>query len=237
MASKKQAPEKLTISAEKRELLGKGVKKLRREGILPANIFGKDFTSLSIQVKEADFKKMYQEAGETGVVYVQADSDTVPTLIKSVQKHPVTDAILHVDFRKINLNQKIETQVPLEFVGESPAVKDGAVILYQQDEVTIEALPTNIPSAIEINLENLTEIGQDVKLSDLPKSADYEFITDPETVLVSLTEHKEESIEPDTTSSIPEDAEAAEGEGAAEAVEGTEGGEAGEAPTEDKKEE
>ncbi len=236
MAAKKQE-EKLTIQGDKREVLGKGVKKLRREGILPANIFGKDFTSLSIQIKEADFKKVYQEAGETGVVYVQAGSDTVPTLIKAVQKHPVSDAILHVDFRKINLNQKIETQVPLEFIGESPAVKDGAVVLFQQDEVTIEALPTNIPSGIEINLENLTEIGQDVTVSDLPKSADYEFITDPETVLVSLTEHKEESIEPDTTSTIPEDAEAAEGEGAAEGAESTEGGEAGEAPAEEKKEE
>lgn len=242
MATKKTETktEKLSIAAEKRDVLGKGVKKLRKEGVLPANIFGKDFNSLSISIKAADFKQTYHEAGETGVVYVKVDGDDIPTLIRSVQKHPVNDDILHIDFRKIDLKQKIETQVPLEFVGESPAVKDGAVVLYQQDEVMIEALPTNIPSNIEINIETLTEIGQDIKVSDLPKSADYEFIDDPETVLVLLTEHKEESIEPDTTSTIPEGEEGAEGEAAAEGTEGevpAEGGDAAaEAPAEEKKE-
>lgn len=239
MAKEKAA--KLTLAAEERTVLGKGVKKLRREGILPANIFGKDFKSLSIAIKEAEFLKTYKEAGETGVVYVNVGKEEVPTLIKSVQKHPVNDFLLHIDFRKIDLKQKIETEVPLEFIGESPAVKDGAVVLYQQDKVMVEALPANIPSEIQIDLEKLTEIGQDVKISDLPKSADYEFIDDPETVLVSLTEHKEESIEPDTTSTIPEGeegVEGAEGEAPAEGAEGeapAEGAAATDATAEEKK--
>jgi large subunit ribosomal protein L25 len=230
----KQQAEKLKLAADKREVLGKGVKKLRREGVLPANIFGKDFKSLSIAIKEAEFLKTYKAAGETGVVYVQVEKEEIPTLIKSVQKHPVNDFLLHIDFRKIDLKKKIETEVPLEFIGESPAVKDGAVVIYQQDKVMIEALPTNIPSEIQIDLEKLTEIGQDVKISDLPKSDDYEYIDDPETVLVSLTEHKEESIEPDTTSTIPE---ALEGETAAEGGDSTTAdGDATAAPADDKKE-
>lgn len=220
--AKTQAP-KLKLTAEKRELLGKGVKKLRKEGVIPANIFGKDFNSLAISVKEADFSKVYKEAGETGVVYVDVSTDEIPTLIKSVQKHPVNDYLLHIDFRKINLKQKIETEVPLEFIGEAPAVKDGAVVLYQQDSVMIEALPMDIPSAIEINLEQLTEIGQDVKVADLPKSEKYEFIDDPETVLVSVTEHKEESLEADLTSTIPTEGE----EGAEATAEGETSSESG----------
>jgi large subunit ribosomal protein L25 len=216
MATKKPV-EKIILAAEKREILGKQVKSLRRDGFIPANIFGKDFESLAVTIPLTDFTKTYNDAGETGVVYVKVDSDEHPTLIKSVQKHPVNDYILHVDFRKINLRQKIETDVPLEFVGEAPGVKEGGVVLYQQDVLTIEALPANIPSQIEIDLSILTEIGQDVKVSDLPKSEDYEITSDPEMVIVSLTAHKEESVEPDVTTTIPD---AVEGEAAAEGAEG-----------------
>lgn len=213
--AKKQA-DKLTINATKREVLGKQVKKLRKEGFVPANIYGKDFNSAAITLTLTDFTRVYNEAGETGVVYVSiegGDKD-IPTLIKSVQKHPVNDFILHIDFRKINLKQKIETEVPLSFIGESPTVKQGAVVLYQMDTITIEALPTDIPSEIEVDLASITEVGQDIRVSDLPKSDKFEYITDAEMVVVSTTEHKEEDLEPDTTTVIPEaeeGAEAAEG--------------------------
>jgi large subunit ribosomal protein L25 len=226
--AKKQA-DKLTINATKREVLGKQVKKLRKEGFVPANIYGKDFNSAAITLTLNDFTRIYNEAGETGVVYVSiegGDKD-IPTLIKSVQTHPVNDFILHVDFRKINLKQKIETEVPLSFIGESPTVKQGAVVLYQMDTITIEALPTDIPSEIEVDLSTITEIGQDIRVSNLPKSDKFEYITDPEMVLVSTTEHKEEDLEPDTTTVIPE------GEEGAEAAEGGEEA-ATDAPAEEK---
>lgn len=226
--AKKQA-DKLTINATKREVLGKQVKKLRREGFVPANIYGKDFNSAAITLTLNDFTRIYNEAGETGVVYVSiegGDKD-IPTLIKRVQTHPVNDFILHVDFRKINLKQKIETEVPLSFIGESPTVKQGAVVLYQMDTITIEALPTDIPSEIEVDLATITEVGQDIRVSDLPKSDKFEYITDPEMVVVSTTEHKEEDLEPDTTTVIPE---------AEEGAEAAEGGEeaATDAPAEEK---
>ena len=227
------------LAGEKRTVLGKQVKKLRKQGILPANIFGKDFESLSLSVKLAEFNKVFHEAGETGVVYVTVDGQEIPTLIKDVQKHPVNDNILHIDLRKINLKQKIETEVPLEYVGESPAEKDGAVLMYPVDRVVIEALPTDIPHALEIDLSTLAEIDQTFTIADLPKSDSYVIIDAPETVLVSVTAHKEESVEPDTTTTIPEGEEGAEGEAAAEGAEGAEapaeGGEA--APVEEKKEE
>ena len=224
----KQKQEKIVLNAQSRTVLGKQVKKLRKEGFIPANIFGKDFASLAITVSLNDFTKVYNEAGETGVVYVDvegADKD-IPTLIKSVQKHPVNDNILHIDLRKINLRQKIETQVPLAYTGEAPVEKEGAVIMYPVDVITVEALPANIPSEITIDLSTLTEIGQEVKVADLPKSEDYTVVDDPEMVIVSVTAHKEESVEPDTSTTIPEGEEGAvEGEAPAEG-EATEGGEA-----------
>lgn len=232
--------EKILLSAEKRTVLGKQVKKLRKQGILPANIFGKDFQSLSVSVSQDDFTKVYHEAGETGVVYVNVGGEEIPTLIKEVQKHPVNDNVLHIDLRKIDLKQKIETEVPLEYVGESPAEKDGAVLMYPVDRVVIEALPTDIPHALEIDLSTLTEIDQTFTIANLPKSEKYVIIDDPETVLVSVTAHKEESIEPDTTTTIPEGEEGAEGETATEGAEGGEGtpAEGGDAaPADEKKEE
>ncbi|MCX7996291.1 MAG: 50S ribosomal protein L25 [Patescibacteria group bacterium] len=196
--------EKLYLEAHRRSILGKGVKRLRKGGTIPANVFGKGFPSLPIAIDERDFRKIYSQAGQTGVVYLKVDGKEIPTLIGETQSNPVKGWLLHVDFRKINLKQKIETVVPLEFIGASPAEKEGAVILYQKDKITIEALPTNIPSAITINLESLTEIGQSVTVGDIPVAADYVIKDDPEQVIVSVTEHKEESTDPDTASTIPE---------------------------------
>lgn len=209
----KQKQEKIVLNAVKRAIFGKQVKYLRRDGQIPGNIFGKDFESLAVTMSESDFRKVYNQAGETGVVYVKVDGDEIPTLIKLVQAHPVNDRIQHIDFRKINLRQKIETQVPLAFTGEAPAEKQGAVIMYPVDVVTINALPSNIPSEITIDLSIITEVGQDIRISDLPKSDDYEVIEDPELVIVSSTAHKEESVEPDVTTTIPEDTAATEATG------------------------
>jgi hypothetical protein len=112
--------------------------------------------------------------------------------------------------------------------------------MYPVDRVVIEALPTDIPHALEIDLSTLTEIDQTFTIANLPKSEKYVIIDDPETVLVSVTAHKEESIEPDTTTTIPEGEEGAEGEAATEGAEGGEGtpAEGGDAaPADEKKEE
>lgn len=216
--------EALVINAQKRDTFGKQVKKLRKAGFVPANIYGKDFESTAITVSLADFQKVYNDAGETGIVNISIEGEgkEIPTLIRLVQLHPLTDSILHAEFRKVNLKQKIETEVPLEFTGESPAVKQGAVVLYQMDVITVEALPANIPSEITIDISTLTEVGQSITVSDLPKSGDYEITTDPEATIVSTTAHKEEELEPDTSTTIPE-GEETEGAEGAEAPEGQAG--------------
>ncbi len=217
MASKKTAhADKITITAEKRELFGKQTKKLRRQGKIPANVYGKDFSSLAITIDALDFQHTYSAAGETGVVYVnvEGESKEIPTLVRLVQKHPVNGGILHVDLRKINLRQKIETAVPFEFTGEAPAEKDGGVILYQMNEVMIEALPSKIPSQITVDISALTEVGSSIKIQDLPASDDYSIISDAESVIASATAHKEEEIEPDTSTAVPEEEGAEEGESA-----------------------
>ena len=213
---------KLTLKVEKREVLGKKVKKLRREGMLPANIYGTDFKSTSVTANLKEFSHVYKTARETGVIHLELDKKEVPVLIKYVQRHPVSDLLLHVDFRKIDLTQKIQTEVPVSVVGTSEAVAvAGGVLLVQSNTLEVEALPSDIPQKIEVDISVIKEIGGEIKVSDLKKSDKYEFKTAPEKVVVSVVAHKEESVTPDTVSAQPEVITEAPAEG--ETVEGEAG--------------
>lgn len=200
-----KAKEKLILAATKRELFGKKLRKMRHNGMVPANIYGPEFKSVAITFSYKDFLHAYKIAHETGVVYVQVGRDEIPTLVKHLQKHPVSDALLHVDLRKINLLEKIETDVPLVFINESPAVAQlGGQLLTQTNEVLIEALPTDIPEHIEIDLSRLTEIGSEIRVQDLKSAANVTIKEDPERQIVSVVARKEESITPETETEAPE---------------------------------
>ncbi len=205
MAKTASHAEKLSLSSEKREVFGKKLKKLRHEGKIPANVYGPDFKSTSIVVEGKDFNRVYRIAEETGIVYIKLNSQEIPALIKNVQMHPVQHLILHVDFRKVDLKQKIVTQVPIKVVGESPAVKDkGGVLLTQTDEVTVEALPQDIPHEVEVDISKLIGIGNEIKVADLPKNPKYDIKDEAEKLLVSVIAHKEESLAPETATEAPE---------------------------------
>lgn len=202
---KSTTEEKLKLEVQLRKLVGKKAKKLRKQGLVLANIFGPEFKSKAISVNLKDLLKTYKIAKETGVVYLKLDKEEIPVLIKNIQRHPVNDFILHVDFRKIDLKKKIETTVPVKIIGQSEAVSQkGGVLLIQTELINIEALPENIPQQIEVDISIIKEIGQEIKVSDLKKSDKYEIKTEADKVVVSVVEHKEESITPDTTTAAPE---------------------------------
>ncbi len=202
---KKSTDDKLTLNVQKRLLTGKKAKKLRRDGLVLANIFGPEFKSQSVSVNLKDLLKTYKTAKETGVVYIGLDKEEIPVLIKNIQRHPVSDMILHVDFRKIDLKKKIETAVPVKTIGVSEAVSQkGGVLLMQTDSILVEAFPQDIPQQIEIDISVIKELGQEIKIVDLKKSDKYVVKTPAEKVIVSVVEHKEESVTPDTTAAAPE---------------------------------
>ncbi|MCL4364123.1 50S ribosomal protein L25 [Patescibacteria group bacterium] len=218
----KTATDKVKLTVKPRELVGKKARKLRKDGLVLANVFGPDFKSQSISVDFKDFLKTYKIVKETGVVYLESGKEEIPALIRNVQRHPVSDAILHVDFRKIDLKKKIEASVPVKTTGVSEAVSQkGGVLLLQTETVLIEALPQDIPSEIEIDISVIKEIGQEIKVGDLKKSDKFEVKTAPEKVVVSVVEHKEESITPDTTAAAPEVIAEAPKEGEEAAATGT----------------
>jgi large subunit ribosomal protein L25 len=190
---------KTVLAATLRTVFGKKNKHLRKEGQLPANIYGTSFTSQAIAVNYIEFKRTFRAVGETGIVYIKTEKEEIPTLITSLQRDPLEGHVLHVDFRKVDLNKKIEAEVPLTFVGLAPAVNVGGVILTQTDKITVEALPQDIPNHIEIDLSILKEVGNEIKVSDIPVNASYVIKTEPAKVIVSVTAHKEESVVAETT--------------------------------------
>lgn len=231
-----------SLKVEKRTVLGKQVKKLRREGILPANIYGKDLKSTAVQVPEKDFFAVFKEAGETGLVDVDLAGKITPVLIHNMQKN-FRGQILHADFFQVNLNERVKTMVPLEFVGEPKAVLDKVGILMNiVSEVEVEALPTDLPEKIEVNVAHLANIDEQITIADLKAPTGVTILTEPEQVVVKIGELvTKEAQEQAAAEAAAAEAAAAETtpEGAVEGtapVEGETPAEAGEKPVEAKEE-
>ncbi|MDZ4209892.1 MAG: 50S ribosomal protein L25, partial [Candidatus Curtissbacteria bacterium] len=176
--------DKLILKADKRKIVGRKVKILRKEGLLPCNVFGKKIKSLALQVKLADFVDTFKKAGETGIVYLNER----PVLISNIQKSPVSGLPIHVDFHQIDLKEKVEADVPVEVVGESSVEKQalGTVVQYI-DEVPVEALPMDLPEKFEIDAATLNEVDQAVYVKDLKVDrAKVEIKLDADTILVKV---------------------------------------------------
>lgn len=177
-----------SLSAEPRETTGKAVKKLRREGILPANVYGKDIKSQSLQLPQSEFNKIYEEAGETGVINLTIGSDTIPVLIHNLHKD-YKNEVIHADFFKVNLKEKVKTTIPIEIVGEPKAVTEETGLLMNiTSEVEIEALPTELPENIEVNVEGLANVDDQILISDLKAPEGVEILTDANLVVVKIGE-------------------------------------------------
>ncbi len=201
----------LTLEGERREALGRHVKALRREGITPANLYGRGAESISFQAESRQLDKLVTDGGRGSLVELTIDGEKHQTLLRGLQRHPVTRAILHADFYIVEMNRPVQTTVPVHLVGDAPAARlPGAVITHLTHEVTIECLPANIPAAVELDVSVLEELETSLHVSNITAPAGVEILTDSETIIVRATHSRvAATIE-------AEDAEAAEEEGAAE---------------------
>lgn len=158
------------LKVVKRKLLGRKVKKLRAQGFLPANIYGKKVKSQAVELKLSEFLPVYQDVGETGLVdlLVEGAKEPRPILIHNVQFDPVTDQAIHADFHQVSLTEKTKAEIPVELTGESPAVAQKEGILVRiLDQIEIEALPTDLPEKIEVDVTRLKKVGDMIKVGDL----------------------------------------------------------------------
>lgn len=240
--------DRISLKAEERTILGKKVKVLRKEGKIPAHVFGKGIDTEHISVDGKNFLKTFIEAGETGLVDLKISDDKIrPVLIRDVQYDPVTSQPLHIDFYQVNLKEKVTVPVPIILTGEEPeTVHSGeAVVLQTLNEVEVAALPTDLVENIEVDISKLKNIDDAITIKELDYDREKLTISiDPEEIVVKLapaiTEEMKKLMEEQEAEAAaaavtteeegaekPVEGEAAEGEAPAEGGEEkpTEGGE------------
>lgn len=228
----------ISLEAQIREITGKKVKKIRQEHLIPATVFGKGIKSSSLSIPEKEFIKVYKEAGETGLIELKYGKDSQHVLIADVQKHPVSRQVLHVQLHAVSLTEKIKANVPLELTGESPAVTNNIGLLLQPiDEVEVEALPTDLPEQITVDVAGLAEIDQQITVGELPAPKGVEILTDKEEVVVKVAPLVSEEAQKEAEEEAAKEAAEAAAEGTVEgAAPAAEGEKKEEAPKEEKKE-
>ena len=215
---------KVELTVSPRPVLGKKVKRLRREGIIPANVYGRALDSVAIQVVRDDLVRVIRSAGRNEIIYLRLDGEEPrPTFVRQVQRNPVTDAILHVDFYQISLVEKVRMEVPLALVGTAPAEQAyGGTLLHSLDSITVEGLPTDIPSVIEVDVSGLEEIDAAIHVGGLNVPDEVAVLTDPEVVVAKIAPpHVEKEVEEEVVEAV----EAAEAPAEKAAAEGGEEGE------------
>lgn len=190
--------DKIDLKVTKRTISGRAVKALRRQNIVPGNVFGKGVDSVMIQLDADDFKKVFAKTGETSVINLTVDGESKsrPVLISTIHIHPVTDAFLHVDFHQVDLTQKVTATVPVELEGIAPAIEAGAVIVQLVNEVDVESLPSDLPEKIVVNLEVLKEAGDVITVKDIPfDSTKVKILLEDEAVIVQAQEPQKEEVQ------------------------------------------
>lgn len=177
------------LAVEKRQVLRKDVKKLRAQGVLPANIYGKNIPSLSVQVNETSFKELFSHVGETGLIDLLIDGQSRPVLIHDVQRDYLTQQPIHADFYQVNLTEKVRTMVPITVVGEPKAVADKLGMLIQPlSELEVEALPESLPEHLELDVTPLASVDEQFLVSDIKLPEGVVALSDGEQVVVKITE-------------------------------------------------
>ena len=158
----------MKLKAENRTLLGKKVKTLRAQGLIPSVIFGNNEDSTPITINQKEFITTFKEVGETGLVEIEIDKNTTSVLIRNYTKHSVTGNILHVDMFKVNLKEKTTAIVPIIFKGIPEMVKDGEAILLEiLNEIEVECLPMDIPKQFIVDTTVLKDLDTIITVSDL----------------------------------------------------------------------
>lgn len=188
--------EKVIIPAEKREVIGKKVKTLRREGKLPAIIYGHGIDPISIVLNMRDASRTLARATSSSLITIELDGKQYPTLVREKQLDYIRNSIIHVDFLAVSMTEKITATVGVQVVGDAPAVKEfGAILVTGLTELEVECLATDLPERFTVDVSGLTEISSGVYVKDVVAPEGVEILSDPEEVLVVATAMAEEEVE------------------------------------------
>ena len=192
-----------SIIAEKRDILGKKTRNLRKRGFLPAVVYGRGKNAESIAVKESDFMKLWKSAGESTVIELVLGGQKKNALIHDVAIDPLKDKPIHADFYAVDMHKKTRVDVPIEFIGESEAVKAGGVLVKVLHSLNIEAMPKDLPHLISIDISAIKTVGDSILVSDIEAPVGTRILDNPaETIAVVEAPRVEEEIKVEEAPSL-----------------------------------
>lgn len=179
---------RVQLKAEKRELIGKKVRRLRRAGILPATVYGHRIEPQSIQIEAQALRDALRKAGTTQLIDLLIDTQPArPVLVRQTTVDPRRNTVTHVEFFQANLLEKITTHVRLHVVGESPAVQSGGILLQVLDHIDLESLPQDVPAeGVEVDISGIQEINGAIHIGDLQVPPGVTFQTPVDEVVVKV---------------------------------------------------
>lgn len=187
-----------SLAAEPRTVIGKKVNSLRRQGILPAVIFGNGRESEAIQISALDWEVLRRKhvTRNTLLDLTVAGGKAQPVLVQSFSEHPLTRKPTHVDFHVVKMSEELTVDVPVEFVGESVAVeKEGGTLLHLKETLHIRALPGDLPTAIEVDVTSLTDFDAIIHVKDIAAPKGVHILTDAEEPVARVQAPRTEAAE------------------------------------------
>jgi large subunit ribosomal protein L25 len=188
--------ERLELAAEKRTVLGKQVKQLRRDGLVPGVMYGRDTKPVPLQFEARSLRQLLSHVGGSQLIGVKVGRKKPETaLVRDVQRDPIKGTLLHVDLYHVTMTERLRAEIPLVLEGASPVVERGEGILLQGlSALEVECLPGNLVDAIAVDLTDLAEINQAVHVSDLAIPAGIDVLNDPEEMVARVTPLAEEEV-------------------------------------------
>ncbi len=179
--------ERAELKVSKREVLGKKVKRLREQGIIPANLYGHGKASQALQVEAKELLRAITQTGGGGLVFIKigARGRAQPAITREVQRHPRTSRLLHVDFQTVLLTEKVRTEVPLHFEGVAPGAREG-VLIHELSALPVEGLPEALPHAIVVDVSSLAAVGKAIAVVALSLPTGVTHLVAPETVVAKI---------------------------------------------------
>jgi large subunit ribosomal protein L25 len=190
--------EKYELTAEKREVIGKKVKALRRDGYLPAIIYGHGIDPTPVTLNTKDVRQLLREIGANTLITIKLGKGELLTLVRDIQRDVIMQTLLHIDFQAVSLDESIISKVPLVLIGEAPATLDfDAVLMTSLDEVEVEAKAKDLPDLIQVDVAALKEIGDHLMVKDLVVPSEVKVLNDPEEIVVVATAQTLMELEPE----------------------------------------
>ncbi len=178
----------VSVSLSQRSVTGKKVKQLRRMGIVPAHMYGSGIASQSLQGDAGTLRQILLRVGTNIPLQVNIDGsdDENICFVREVQRHPVSEDVLHIDFIRVDVSQTISAEVPITLVGMAPATQQGGTLLQSLTTLLVEALPMNIPAAIETDVSDLDDFEKSVIVRDISVGANVTVLTDSEELIARV---------------------------------------------------